>query len=273
MDSNYTIRSISDIIQIGKKLPLSWFRGHPQEYHELTPGIFRKDIKHQHTFKPDFENRIYSEFKRIAPGLSDIDLRNFDSLEWLFLMQHHGLKTRLLDWTESILFAAYFTVEKDFKENGELWCMYPDALNHQHGFHGMPVIGKNRNLDFLASEYMHTNPPQLAKELKLEDIPKCPMALLPPMKFNRMILQQSTFTIHPYPENGKTIQDVLKKEKILVRYTIPKGVKRGIKADLRALGINRRTLFGDLDSLSIAIIDKENIMAYNPPGPPKLGKP
>jgi len=200
MAEPYTINSIYDIIEIGKELCYSWFRGHPEKYNKLTPGIFREKYDSQFIFKPQFELKIYEEFKRIAPSLSHFNVKNYSDLEWLFVMQHYGMPTRLLDWTESILFAAYFAVEKNFESDAELWAMYPDALNHKYGFHGMPMIEENRVLQFLASEHRHNNPPQLTKELDLTDLPKSPMALRPPIKFDRMILQQSAFTIHPKPE-------------------------------------------------------------------------
>jgi hypothetical protein len=270
MTEEYTINSIHDIIEIGTKLSLSWFRGHPESYNNLTPGIFRDKYASQYIFKPQFEMKIYEEFKRIAPSLSHFNVINYNDLEWLFVMQHYGMPTRLLDWTESILFAAYFAVEKSFESNGELWSMYPDALNHKYGFHGMPMIKENRALQFLASEHRHNDPPKLLEELGLKELPKTPMALKPPIKFDRMILQQSAFTIHPKPEEGNSITDILKEKELLIKYTIPNNKKQMLKDDLKALGVNRRTLFGDLQSLTESILYEERVVAYGPPKPPDL---
>lgn len=51
------------------------------------------------------------EFRRRAHHyLSDLPRRDED-LEWLALMQHHGVPTRLLDWTRSSQVAAFFAAQ------------------------------------------------------------------------------------------------------------------------------------------------------------------
>jgi len=48
------------------------------------------------------ENYLLQEFRRKAPGFvsNDIPKRN-ETDQWLYLAQHYGLPTRLLDWSEN----------------------------------------------------------------------------------------------------------------------------------------------------------------------------
>jgi hypothetical protein len=270
MTNTYTISKIDHIIEIGTTLTKSWFRGNSKIFNELTPGIFRKKFDNQiyRALRPYAEFSIIESFKRKAPSLTsnlpDID----DHVSWLFLMQHHGLPTRLLDWTKNALVGLYFAINKDPSEDGELWALFPEALNNHNGFFGLPVPNC-KTLKYIAAEPSHNNPEKLVDELKLKQRPKYPLAVDPPLHFPRMVSQLSTFTIHPRPEEGCNIPDVMTDENHLVKYIIPGRCKKQLLLDLAALGITKVTLFPDLDLLSSDIIQEHNVVAYSPPKPPR----
>lgn len=241
----YMIENINNVIKIGTKLTLSWFRGQPAVYGNITPKLFRKMPE-----RPlDYEWSIITNFKLGAPTLSSyIPSRDNDHLAWLFLAQHHGLPTILLDWTNSVLIALFFAVNDYPDSHGELWAMNPIRLNCCTG-HTSIATPNDPGVRFFASE-PHAPSENLTKEFKLESPPERPKALFPPLKFPRMIAQLSRFTIHPVPKLGNSIPELLSDKDYLVRYVIPSNKKKKLLEDLDALGISKTTMFPNLDSLA-----------------------
>jgi hypothetical protein len=73
------------------------------------------------------------------------------------------------------------------------------------------------------------------------------------------------------PVLGCTIPDLLTEEEDLVRYVVPASVKRQLYLELRALGVNDRTVFPDFEGLSRHVITDTWTVAYTPPKPPACG--
>ena len=267
MTSSYNITTIEQVVEVATTLSRSWFRGHARVYGELTPKIFRKQYEDVRKWRPDIELSLIEDFKRGAPALEQNIPNQEDHLAWLFIMQHHGAPTRLLDWTKSALIALFFVVSKHASDNGELWAMYPMALNEHSGFHGIP-LPNHPILTYLTLEPKH-DPAKLIGKLGLSQIPTNPLAVEPPMNFHRMVTQLSRFTIHPIPQAGNSILELLPDEKNLVRYIIPANSKEKLRRNLAALGITHGTLFPDLDSLAKDIIYEHQVVAYSPPVPPR----
>ncbi len=99
-----------------------WFRGQGSSSWDLRPSLYRKKENYK------LEREMVRDFKLRAATLLEFEPSN--DLEWLFVMQHYGLPTRLLDWTESYLCALYFaTVDYASKKDAAVWILDPWSLN------------------------------------------------------------------------------------------------------------------------------------------------
>ena len=105
--------SLSNYMEIVQKLqrkahhPL-WFRGNGHEKFKLIPTLYRhRTAKIQAEFKK-LECQLMARFRQRSLPYHTRDLR--DDWEALFFMQHYGVPTRLLDWTENPLIALHFAL-------------------------------------------------------------------------------------------------------------------------------------------------------------------
>lgn len=278
MVPTYRLTTITEAVEIAVTLSHSWFRGHATVVGELTPRIWRPDIPHESLFgsRPALELEIIDTFKRESPTLPDVPLPAADdNLGWLYVMQHYRAPTRLLDWTENLLVALHFVVSDSEDQDGELWAMYPLALNKvAHVGWGMPLLKNNPVLQYLVHQpYWAGKDDDLAKSYNMNVVPNKPIAFKPSKRFARLVRQAGAFTIHPPPEQGHKIPEILTEAEHLVRYVVPANVKRRLRAALIALGIDDYTLFPELEGLSRRIEDEMRVVAYTPPTPPKCGGP
>src|ERR1051326_1017608 len=110
-----------------------WFRGHSRDCMTLQPRAFRPKIKltdQDHGWWD--ETNVYELLRLRVPLQRRIYQSAFD---WLCLMQHYSLPTRLLDWSESILPALYFAAREDTDEDGALIVLNAKRLNRQSKSH------------------------------------------------------------------------------------------------------------------------------------------
>ena len=99
------------------------FRGLSKESYELKSSIGRDD--HKYAEKRDIclidkERQLLQRFRRRAYPFVG---RTLKAGEAIFLARHHGLPTRLLDWTGNALCALYFACEANPEHNGLIWAL------------------------------------------------------------------------------------------------------------------------------------------------------
>jgi hypothetical protein len=106
----------------------TWFRGQSEFEHSLLPSIFRQGIQFSVAYN---EQKMFVEFKRRYP---DQSANHKTIYEWLTLMQHYGLPTRLLDWSSNLLVALYFCCSDSQDKDGALFVFDPTYMERDFNF-------------------------------------------------------------------------------------------------------------------------------------------
>lgn len=192
------------------KLSNAWlFRGQGDSTWGLVPKAGRNPYKEIN------DETYFKSWKRRAREYTNSDFKN--DWEWLALAQHHGLATRLLDWSINPLVACYFAVTSEMEKDGAIYA-YKDV----------------EHLDLDKNEIFG----------KYNDVGR----VKPSAVTQRLSRQHGIFTIH-WPRDLDML-NINKPNIILEKIVIPQKLKSDLQFDLSFYGINSMTIFPDLDGLS-----------------------
>ena len=116
------IKRLHDFLEVIKTGEEIIYRGHASKEWDLVPSIGRDYIdKEKWTEEAiEIEREMLAEFKKQTARI--IKIPPTSTIEWLALMQHHGMPTRLLDFSKNPLVALYFACsEKSWDEDGVVY--------------------------------------------------------------------------------------------------------------------------------------------------------
>ncbi len=217
------------------------FRGMPDASYDLQTSLMRLGDGYEH-----LENHLLRTFRRYAHQYTV----STDSVwNWLAVAQHHGLPTRLLDWTYSPLVALHFATadQERYEADGVIWCVdyaktnrfLPDPLK---------AILEEEGANVFTAEMLGHAAGTLAEFDKLAT-GEFVAFFEPPSLDERIVNQFALFAFMSSP-TARLDGWLVDRPDLQRRILVPAALKREVRDKLDQANITERVLFPGLDGLS-----------------------
>ena len=211
-----------------------WYRGHSRAYYKLTPSLLRNAAWVAK------EQVLFDEYERSAARLLE---RRRNDWELLIDMQHYGIPTRLLDWTDvlgiSLAFALYDS--RDDHEDSAVYVMDPVRLNKKSGIDEIKRVPNDNEFNY-KSCYWHGRPFKAVY----------PIAIDAPFQNDRIAAQSGSFTIHG--ANPEPVEDQV--PFCIRRILLPAAIKPEAREFLEYANLNPFSIYPDIVGMARHIARK-----------------
>ena len=223
-----------------------YFRGMPDKDYDLTTSLSRNcgDLS------DSLEMLLLENFIKYV---SIIDPSIHESI-WraMIVGQHHGLPTRLLDWTHSALVALHFAVtEEDLadldRRDSVVWRIDVKELNQKLPEKYKNAIEQNKSSVFSVKQLSQvTNSIQeYDRDMGSDSL----VMIEPPSIDQRIVTQYSFFTM--LPKGIHNLEQFLKQNtEKTVRYIIDRKLRWELRDILDQLNMNERTVYPGIDGIA-----------------------
>jgi hypothetical protein len=244
----------------------------PQNWIELQEHLFHdsyneelRRVRSPYIYRglSDFSYELFTSLIRLGGQYDQLEfhlLRNFKKYafqpdavgntdwDWLASAQHHGLPTRLMDWTYSPYIALHFSTAEiyNFNKDGIVWALNYEKIN-QFLPDKMKEILKDVGSNSFTSDMLNRAYPTL-QALAMEE-PEFVFAFEPPSLDSRIVNQYAIFTLMSHA-NSVLNRWLADKTDLYFVIRIPREMKWEIRDKLDQMNINERVLFPGLDGLS-----------------------
>lgn len=270
----YIVKTVKEYLNLTKEISsaesMVWFRGHTNAAYMLEPTLMRHKINLPKIgTSSKIEDFRLTQGKVILPSDKNVldkfkeyykehhDCSSFNEIDFLYVMQHYGIATRLLDFTEDPLVALYFALCKvpteqrhtelkdqieDFQstdgwseEGAAVYCLNPLKMNADAHFLKETEIVDLKNYKFSS----------------LANV-EFPFAIRTDNNDPRIIAQKGVFVYFGF--RTMALEQLSPIEKQLHKIFIPNASRKDFFHDLKKnYGITHYSIFPDMTGISLEI--------------------
>ncbi len=247
------ITSIDALIRAVNDLPNSFFfRGQANSDWKLQSSLERVIGDQWSTeLAQKFEDFSLKQFRSKFHLYDHENISPTSKLAWLSIMQHYGVPTRLIDFTESPYVALYFALEAYNIQSGKNLALY--ALDYSAILEKSISYIRSKDSGFQETRFSVHEKQDAIFDNVVDRFSYDIAWIGEPTQLNaRLDRQSGSFLVSG--NRGLRVEDVLSSslyaDAPMFKYVIPSDLVRGVYALLRKMNINSKSLYGDLDGLA-----------------------